>query len=185
MFEPIITKYCSKCKKIKLISEFYKNLSRKDNLSNWCKSCNLANDRKYRQTEKGKLVHRQALLKYFHSEKGKAYQKQYCQSETYKKARYLYNRSKKRKIVYKRYEQSKKGKESHRQNATNYRSRHPEIIRAHSAVARAIKAGILPYPNSLICSCGEIAQHYHHPSYVPEHWLDVVPVCIPCHNSLI
>lgn len=32
-------KICSKCRKIKNIKEFYKNKSKKDGLSIWCKKC--------------------------------------------------------------------------------------------------------------------------------------------------
>ena len=34
------SKYCSKCHKVKLISDFSKNSRAKDGLSYWCKDCN-------------------------------------------------------------------------------------------------------------------------------------------------
>lgn len=45
-------KKCSKCKKIKLLSEFYKNKFRLDRYSDWCKKCNNKYSKKYYQKNK-------------------------------------------------------------------------------------------------------------------------------------
>ncbi len=35
-----------------------------------------------------------------------------------------------------------------------------------------------------MCTCGKQAEEYHHWSYAPEHWLDVIPVCNACHKKI-
>lgn len=101
------TKICSKCKRELPISEFNKDKSRVDGLQNYCKGCNivrikkyyednkeniiayrklyyednkkyiLERNAKYRKTEKGKQILRQAKKKYNNSEKGKQTSKKY------------------------------------------------------------------------------------------------------------
>lgn len=58
-----------------------------------------------------------------------------------------------------------------------------EIVRAGQAVYRAVRAGKLSPVRTLLCAkCGNPAKEYHHHNgYGREHWLDVVPLCIPCH----
>lgn len=59
---------------------------------------------------------------------------------------------------------------------------------AHSAVRKAIIDGVLPRPET--CEeCGRKASRanvvvYHHWSYLPEHRLDVIPLCSCCHIRL-
>lgn len=62
--------------------------------------------------------------------------------------------------------------------------RYPERDKARVAVARAKKAGRLPKASDLLCvDCGRQAQEYdHYLGYNEEHWLDVQPVCKPCHE---
>lgn len=56
---------------------------------------------------------------------------------------------------------------------------------AQAAVARAIRAGALPAASSQPCRCcGESATKHHHWSYLPEHQLDVAPVCNGCHAQI-
>lgn len=79
-----------------------------------------------------------------------------------------------------KYEQTEKGKEHRKCRAR----KHPEIIKARQHIADAIRWGKLPPAESLQCSCGEPAKHYHHwHGYEPEHWLDVIPVCVKCHTN--
>ncbi len=63
-----------------------------------------------------------------------------------------------------------------------YRICHPAQHKAKDAVNHAVRDGKIPPVNTLQCSCGKQAEHYHHPSYAPEHRLDIVAVCIPCHK---
>lgn len=67
---------------------------------------------------------------------------------------------------------------------------------AQRAVGEAMKAGELRYPTTC-CVCGVDARplndtrnpprwtvQYHHWSYLPEHRLDVVPLCMSCHRQV-
>ena len=45
-------KQCPKCGVVKDINEFYKNKSRKDGYSSWCRNCDNANNKKYVQNNK-------------------------------------------------------------------------------------------------------------------------------------
>lgn len=57
---------------------------------------------------------------------------------------------------------------------------------ARYLVNKAISRGDLPRPISLPCSeCGQSAKEYHHHlGYEPEHYMDVIPVCVLCHAKL-
>lgn len=158
MFEPIITKQCYKCKRIKPIVEFYKQKSQKDGFKSHCKICSETWTIQYRKTEKGMKAVRFTMRKYRKSEKGKAYQKQYYQTEKRKEVSRLANKK--------------------------YRQNNPEKIQAQNAVQYAMKIGNLLCARNFQCFCGKQAQHYHHSSYAPEHWLDVIAVCIPCHRKV-
>ena len=61
------TKRCSKCKQIKLISEFNQNKSRKDGLQHSCKFCQAT----YAQTDRGRIVIQNAQKSYRQTQKGK------------------------------------------------------------------------------------------------------------------
>lgn len=148
-------KTCPRCKETKPLSEFYKNRSEKDGHGGWCKSCALKQTKIYQKTEKGK-----ATVKRRHqSEKGKTVQKCYRQTKKYK--------------TYQKHYQKR------------YRICHPERQKAMDAVNNAIKNGKLPHVNTQLCYyCPNPAQQYHHWSYLPEYWLDVVPICIKCHRKI-
>lgn len=191
MSETIVTKRCSKCKEIKSISEFYKHYKRKDGHQSLCKIC----QKFYLQSEKNK----ETKKRYWQSEKGKATlykaKKRYNQSKKGREANICYKQSKKGKGSNKHYAQSKKGKATHNrykrskkgQEATKrYHLRYPEKHKAHDAIVYAIKKGKLPRPDTKLCHyCPKPAQEYHHhKGYAQEHWLDVIPVCIDCHNNL-
>ena len=82
-----------------------------------------------------------------------------------------------------RHQRTDKGKATHLRSVKQYARTHPEVMSAHGAVAQAKKTGDLALANTLQCSsCGEPAKEYHHYlGYGREHWLDVTPVCKPCH----
>ena len=81
----------------------------------------------------------------------------------------------------KHYRQSEKCKATFRAATKRYSAQYPNRIKAANAVNHAIRAGRLPRPDSLQCSCSKQAIQYHHPSYEPEHWLNIVPMCRVCH----
>jgi len=169
MSEQIISKQCRKCKKIKPISEFYKALTNRDRFRNECRVCYSKYQKEYRQTECGKAA-----------------KKRHAQSKKGKVALKRYKQSKKGKVTDKRYAQSEKGRKTRIAAIKKFRVHHPELKKAGDAVNSAIRAGRLPRPDSLQCHyCPAQAKEYHHYNgYAPEHWLDVIPVCIPCHNKI-
>lgn len=171
MAEPIKTKTCRVCKQTKPLTEFYKSRVSRDGYINSCKDCRNAQIRRYQKTEKYKTY-----IKCFQrSEKSKAYQKHYKEQ---------YSKSENGKAAQKRYNQSKKGRVRHVRHTKQAVNRHPECYKARMAVRQAVVKGKLLKVDSLRCSCGDIAKHYHHhKGYEQEHWLDVVPVCVKCHTS--
>ena len=121
------------------------------------------------------------------SDDGHHYECKVCKNERDR----VYRRSAKGKAVNRRYQQSEKGKAAYkRYNQTEKgkarQKRYPNQIKATRAVNHAIRAGKLPRPDTFSCHyCPKPAQQYHHwHGYEKEHWLDVVPVCIDCHNNL-
>ena len=122
---------------------------------------------------------------YRKSDKGKATDKRYRQSEKGKissqKGRKKFRRTEKYKLGNKRYRQTEKSKATLKRYCIN----NPEKVKALHAVNNAIRDGKLVRPDTFICSfCSKQAENYHHPSYKPEHHLDVIPVCIKCHNLI-
>ena len=93
-----------------------------------------------------------------------------------------YYATEKGKACIERYKKTKKGKET----ARKYRESHQEQITARNRVDAAVKSKKLLPAKTLKCSgCDEQAQEYHHhKGYAPEHWLDIIPVCIQCHVNL-
>ncbi len=65
-----------------------------------------------------------------------------------------------------------------------FRTRNQNQIKAQNAVNHAIQACKMSRPDSLICHhCPTRAKEYHHHlGYAPEHWYDVIPVCLKCHQ---
>lgn len=86
---------------------------------------------------------------------------------------------------FKKYRRTNKGKDNDYRCAKRFRIRHPERRKAKAVVEYAVRVGKLPRVNTLQCHyCPKPAQQYHHPSYAPEHWYDVIPVCIKCHTKI-
>ena len=180
MAEQIITKRCSRCKQVKPVSEFYENTRMRDGYYSGCKSCHKNTTHKYQSTEKGKAVQK----RYGQSREGKAAYKRYHASKKGKAVKRRYAQSEKGKAAIKKYNQSKKGKTTKIKNVYRYRTIHPERRQARETVYKAIKEGTLPKLDTLKCACGKQAEQYHHnKGYAPEHWLDVIPVCIKCHSK--
>lgn len=77
----------------------------------------------------------------------------------------------------------KRNPQSQERRLQRHREKHPLRAKAREAVTYAVRIGKLPRVWTLKCAhCGNPAQQYHHHyGYEPEHWLDVIPLCKPCH----
>lgn len=69
------------------------------------------------------------------------------------------------------------------------RSENDATAKAKREAAQAVNTAVWSYgslPKASACQCaicGQAAHHYHHYlGYEPEHWLDVIPLCRPCHR---
>ena len=141
-------KTCTHCKKEKKISQFYGS-------NKLCIKCTLR-QRKWRASSSGKA----STLKYNKTEKAK-------------KSRKRFEVSPKGKANLKKYAASEKGIATHKR----YRDRHPEKLKAHDAIGKAVRNGTIDRPeicklNDDTCS-GRL--EYHHPNY--EKPFDVVCLC--------
>jgi uncharacterized Zn finger protein (UPF0148 family) len=66
-----------------------------------------------------------------------------------------------------------------------YIERNPEKFKAKHKVMQQVQKGAMPSASKCTCvACNGQAAHYHHWSYAPEHWLDVIPVCARCHKKI-
>lgn len=67
------TKICTKCKKIKFLSEFYKTKTHKDGCKSWCKSCDINYSSSWAKNNKG----RRSKQRKIYSKTVKDYHKKY------------------------------------------------------------------------------------------------------------
>jgi len=171
MLQTIVTKTCCHCKEIKPLSEFYKNRSTEDGYSGYCKVCHRKSVAKYCASEKGRVGQCKCAAKYRASEKGKAAICSYMKTESF------FVSSKK---ASRKFNQSEKGKKAQR----DYCIKNREKRQAKNAVSREVRNSRIPPAKAFKCPCGAQAEHYHHHSYAPEYWLDVVALCHTCHIHL-
>jgi len=77
-----------------------------------------------------------------------------------------------------------RSKQPHRREANaQWAAANRHKVNASKAVHRAVKRGELAPASACECQdCGRPAAVLHHHSYEREHWLDVVPLCKPCHG---
>lgn len=80
-------KICSKCKKLKALSEFYKNRQKFDGLRPDCKQCNILGVKKYQQSHKTKTKKDQKKYRETHREESRAYAKEYAKKHPEKSGR--------------------------------------------------------------------------------------------------
>ena len=166
-------KKCSCCKQTKPFDSFHKQSTRKDGHRSICKQCRNINSR----SEKNKALGRKRNQKYRRTEKGKESRREYqIKYRTHGDGR----------AANTRYQQSEKGKIAHRNSVDADRIRNPIKARARGAVGMAVYRGKIPAAKHLECiMCGDGARHYHHHhGYDKEFWLDVIPVCVSCHNTV-
>lgn len=90
-----MTKICSKCKINKPLDDYYKDARKRDGKFSECKSCNIARQKRYKKSDKGKL----AQAKYNKTDKGKLAQSKYKKSDKGKLAQSNYKKSDKGKLI--------------------------------------------------------------------------------------
>ena len=171
------TKVCTKCGKRKFYSDFYKSKTGKGGRGAACKDCHKEQIRAYNQTEKGKALKKKRNEKYQKTEKGNSVKKKsYAKWSKSEKGKEL------RKKSHLKWSNSEKGKTTR----SKY-SKKPTVrqkIYARASVYRSVKRGDIPQASTLQCDhCPNPAEQYHHYlGYKRENWLDVMPLCIKCHN---
>lgn len=157
--DSIPEKRCSKCKKFfpATTEHFNKSSKASDGLRTECKACRKPFSRDYYERNTGKI---------------KEYVQQW-QRDNYEKWREYETKSR------------HNNPEPSRNSVKRYMKKYPEKRRAQQAVKYAVRVGKLPKVETCLCKfCGEQAEAYHHWSYLPEHKLDVIPLCTMCHNRL-
>ena len=157
-------KDCTKCKDIKPLDEFYNNKTRPYGKTDWCDSCT----KEHRNTSEFRAHQRKYRIK----PEVKAKEKEYYKTTNYKMSQQRYKTSPKGRVVAKRQDKRRE-------------DLHPEKRKAKDFVHNMVRAGVLPQINTQKCKhCGNRADHYHHWSYLPEHWIEVIPLCKQCHVNL-
>lgn len=150
-------KRCTLCNEEKALSDFPRNRSRKDGYEYRCKVCH---NRLCKEWVAAHPDERRAI----------------------KRRNYWKNPEKESALVKERH---RKNPEPMRQRAINYGKRHPLRRQAVNAVNTAIASGRMPRADTRDCAkCDKSAKEYHHWSYEPEHWLDVIPLCRSCHRLI-
>lgn len=163
------TRRCTKCGEIKSLDQFHPDPRGRYGRVAQCKPCRHKAVRAWRATEHGRERTRLTALKRLHTPRGQAYQKKHNASAAHKAS-------------VKKYQQSPKG----RANTRRLWHRHTIKSKARTKVSVGVRRGIIPRVSTLTCvHCGRPAQEYHHHNgYDEPHWLDVIPLCIPCHKNL-
>jgi len=149
-------KYCYKCKQIKPLVAFHKDMTKKDGVSSKCKICKATYRKVYYQKNKDKEL--QGMKQY-----------------------HLDNSEKIRKKA-QEYYATEQGLKQHRLDVKEYRKKYPERCKAHSQFTYALKVNKLKRPTT--CElCGiKCKPEGHHPDYSKP--LDVQWLCHKCHTKL-
>lgn len=165
-------KTCKRCKEEKDIEEFYKIRQKKRNgegyyytRHSYCKQC----QKEYRAERYGKTDYdKKYHLK--NQDKILSYQrKHYEENKEYIQERNRNNYVKK--------------KEYYKKNHKKWVEENREASRAHGAVTRAKKKGILKVPDACECCGREVRlEAHHHGSYEGEGALQVLFICRKCHR---
>lgn len=154
-------KRCSVCKEIKSINDFYNLSASPDRLDYSCKKCRNA------PTESRKKIVAKYMGKPEIRRRLKQWKREYRKSDTYREYVKTYNQNEKAKKIEKE-------------------RRKTIAVIARSEVNKAVGRKEIPHISTQKCVvCGNQAENYHHHlGYDPEHWLDVIPVCVICHGDL-
>lgn len=166
-------KRCWACKTEKPLTAFGVDKSRKDGLQPKCKQCISEYHQKPEVQERVK--------RYQASEKRKETVRQYLRTDRYMARTRRYAKSEKFKTYGRKYRKTEAAKE----NIRHQRQLYPNSFKARGAVNNAVRSGALSRAKDAVCSdCGGPATQYHHWSYEPQHWLNVVALCNTCHSKI-
>lgn len=170
------TKRCSKCSLEKTFDEFYLSTRSKDGRQVKCKACEV----NYRIANKEAIKARKAAYHISNREVVLEKLRQYRaknakRNREREKARYVEIKSDPQKYA--------KYRKTTRISKKASNLRHPDHVKAHSAVLCAIRSGKMARPNQ--CSnCGnQCKPEAHHDNYEKSQWLVVRWLCQPCHRS--
>ena len=160
-----------------------------------CGHCSVVSDTAKRCTGCGEVKPLVEFHKSTHGELGRASRCNSCRAQA-ARASYLENRKEVVKQC-REYRERKaeeirsKSRARNRDRAAEFREymrrlreEHPEIVRAHDAVAKALKSGALKKPAACsACRRSDVPRlvGHHYRGYSPEHWLDVEWLCDRCH----
>ena len=162
------TKTCTKCQESKPLEEFYRDKRAVDGRQFRCKACQKEDGRAFLNTPAGRESNRRSVKKYQTTEKFTVAHKRY--------------RDANREVLHDRHREWR-NTEGGKEHLSKYRKDHPEEVAARHAVHRAVIKGVIPHISTQACKeCGKPAEHWHHKSYLPEHWLSVDPFCSCCHQ---
>lgn len=148
-------KTCNKCEgEPQVLDNFYRASGNVDGFQNSCKPCSRKSSSTYRLLNKEKIARWQ--IEYRLGNKGKL------------------------RIAAKKWRVANPDKV--RRTNERFKKKHPEKRKAHRAVSREIRLGLMTKEPCFIC--GEQEVEAHHWNYNEEFWLDVWWVCT-CHHALI
>lgn len=193
-------KTCPKCGATKPAGEFFKNRACKDGLSTYCKTCQSAAIKRWKQEKADHYKAQQGEYRKANAERISERQRRWNAENrewwrSYWRAAYAANPEADRQAKKaRRLASPEKHNEARRQRRAASRERGQELYqrdiqkhKARAAAYMAVVSGELPRPETLDCAvcgpeCAGKAKQYHHPDYSQP--LKVIPVCVPCHNYL-
>ena len=150
-------KQCQKCRQSKTLEWFFRNRSTRDGFSHYCKPCHSAVVKRSNARPAALAAHAELQKRYREANADK-------RAETVRK----YNGGDTAKATRKRFFQTEKGKAQ---------------MRAHAAVHKAIRAGVLVRPTACeVCGTPCRPDGHHHLGYAVGHRLSVKWLCKPCHH---
>lgn len=167
------TKICTGCgnEKPATAEYFHRSNQYPDGLRHLCKICRKKTSHNYYEENKERLLKEGAEWRKKNPDKVRAAWDRFEVNNPDKvaKAKQDYSRTRAAEIF---------------QKTKRYREENPDIYQAHLAVTGAVLSGRLPKVRTQSCvECSNQARHYHHWSYLPEHRLDVKPLCLQCHKN--
>lgn len=171
MYQTEPSKQCGRCHAEKPLSDFYRHPRGLHGRSSHCKKCHAALVKANAARPEVRARKAELARAFRNSPEGRAYTKALRQSP-------------KGRANQKRERQSEKGKARMKRHLE--RDKQSGKYYARLAVQNAVRYGKMPRVATLQCSqCGNQATgHHHYKGYAKENWLQVIPVCYPCHKQL-